>query len=208
MLALIWLLVEGVEGDTAGGKGGFLEVMSSNPPATGKVQGMARKFSLMAKQAAGEGNYVPRNNVEKQPIVTGAIVKPKVAVATAAAAAAAAPVVKEVAAPVQENIQEEQVALASPVDVEQEIETSLQVSELTNKVEEIEIAVKEEEEKKVEEPMAAPAAVEEPVDEEPIHEEPIHEEPAVEVEESKEEQEAVVAEVVKAVEVAEAEAPH
>ncbi|KAG0284177.1 hypothetical protein BGZ96_011456 [Linnemannia gamsii] len=173
--------------------------LSSNPPVTGnKVQNIARKYSLLAKQAAGDGNYVPRNNVEKQPIITGAV-KPKVAVATAAAATAAASVTK-IPEVTQEKLEEETVALASPVDVEQEIETSLQVSDLTNKVEEIEIAPKEEE-KKVEE-VAAPVVVEEPIVEEPLVEEPIHEEPVVETKEQ--EQEAVVAEVVKA---AEAEVP-
>ncbi|KAG0216986.1 hypothetical protein BGX33_011683 [Mortierella sp. NVP41] len=172
-------------------------VSSNPPPAAGKVQGMARKFSLMAKQA-GENNYVPRNNIEKQPIVTGAV-KPKVATAAAATVVTKAPEV------VQKKYQEEeQVVLESPADAEQEIEPTLQVSELTSKVEEIELAVEEKKEKVVEEDKkeeAAPVVVEEPVVEEPIHEEP--------VEEIKEqEQEPIVAEVVKAtVEVVEAEAP-
>ncbi|KAF9924848.1 hypothetical protein FBU30_005251 [Linnemannia zychae] len=163
---------------------------SNPPPPTGKVQGMARKYSLMAKQAAEEGNYVPRNNIQKQPIVTGAV-KPKVAVATAAAATAAIAAAEPAQEKILEQSEDNQEALASPVDIEQEIESTLQVADLTNKIEEVEIAAEEEE--KAEEPA--------PIVAEPIAEEPINNE------EAKQEQEAVIAEVVKAAEIAEIEAP-
>lgn len=117
-----------------------------------KVQSLARRYSALAKQAAGEGPFVPQNNIPK---TTGpgkiAAAKGKFSgVAAPAAASAAAistasaastPLTKTVEESVQEpqEIQEEEEAK----NIEEEIESTLQVSDLVEGTQAIELSHEE-----------------------------------------------------------------
>ncbi|KAI1319523.1 hypothetical protein EDD11_003793 [Mortierella claussenii] len=108
--------------------------------ASSKVQNLARRYSAMAKQAAGESNYVPHNNIGKLPQTGGSKVagfsnKFNNPASATSDAKTAAPVSKLPEA-VQEQREDES---TQQENVEKEIESSLRVADLTNKVKEIDL---------------------------------------------------------------------
>ncbi|KAG9324973.1 hypothetical protein KVV02_000482 [Mortierella alpina] len=175
---------------------------SESKAAPSKVQSLARRYSAMAKQA--DSNYVPQNNISKAPINTGATktpakVSPTATSTTSSTAAVAAAVSQpltqtpEVASRQEEDDEDEErqkeVELKSkdtPLDVEKEIESTLQVADLSKKVQEVELVEntsEKEQETETETQVKAETV---------LMEEPVHQEPAEEPVQEQEQQEAVV----------------
>ncbi|KAF9178027.1 hypothetical protein BGZ51_008015 [Haplosporangium sp. Z 767] len=136
-----------------------------------KVQSLARRYSAMAKQAS-EPNYVPQNNLTK-PVQTGKVssllsksnssTAPSTSIETAPVSTDSAPPAK---AP--EVIQEQEVTVEEPLDVEKEIESSLHVADLSEKVKEIDIKEVDEKEAEQQDDESKISAESQAVIEEPV----------------------------------------
>ncbi|KAF8975009.1 hypothetical protein BGZ46_009516 [Entomortierella lignicola] len=155
-----------------------LSSTSTPSPAGGtKVQSLARRFSAMAKQAT-ENTYVPQNNISKLPQAGG--VKPTGV--TSKVMPTASNVTTAAAAPVSESKTPSE---ASETIQEQKNQNESE-EELSDKVNDIdlahheEIAHEAEVEAETEAPVQSEPVFEEPVQEEPIHEDAVQEEPVQE----------------------------
>ncbi|CAO3571325.1 unnamed protein product [Mortierella alpina] len=175
---------------------------SDTKAAPSKVQSLARRYSAMAKQA--DFNYVPQNNISKAPINTGANKAPAKVSPTAnsttsstsaVAAAVSQPLTQtpEVASRQEEDDEDEEetrekeAALKSkdtPLDVEKEIESTLQVADLTTKVQEVELVENSKEKEQDTETEVKAETV--------LRDEPVHQEPAEEPLQEQKQQEAVI----------------